>query len=97
MAKKKEIIPNESGLFNEISALIEQSHTRLVSYSNSTLTLLFWQIGRRVNEFVLEHKRAEYGKQIVVTLSRKLVTEHGRSFAEKNLRRMLQFVEAFPE
>lgn len=97
MANKNEIIPNENGLFNEINALIEQSHTQIVSQVNSTLTLLFWQVGKRINEFVLEHKRAEYGKQIVVTLSRQLVTEHGRNFEEKNLRRMLQFVEAFPE
>ncbi len=97
MAKKNEIIPNEIGLFNEINSLIEKSQIQLASQVNSTLTLLFWQVGRRINEFVLEHKRAEYGKQIVVTLSRKLVIKHGRSFEEKNLRRMLQFVEAFPE
>ena len=97
MAKKNEIIPNESDLFNEINTLIKQSRTQAAAQVNSTLTLLFWQVGRCINEFVLEHKRAEYGKQIVVTLSRKLVTEHGRSFEEKNLRRMLQFVAAFPE
>jgi predicted nuclease of restriction endonuclease-like (RecB) superfamily len=97
MANKNEIIPNENGLFNEINALIEQSRTQIVSQVNSTLTLLFWQVGRRINEFVLEYKRAEYGKQIVVTLSRQLVVEHGRNFEEKNLRRMLQFAETFPE
>lgn len=37
------------------------------------------------------------GQQIVVTLSRQLVTEHGKTFEEKNLRRMIQFYEAFPE
>ena len=97
MVKKNEIIPNESGLFDEINTLIEQSRSELVSQVNSTLTLHFWQIGSRINAFVLEHKRAEYGKQIVVTLSRQLVAKHGRSFEEKNLRRMLQFAEVFPE
>ncbi len=97
MTNKNEIIPNETGLYNEINTLIEQSRAQLVTQVNSTLTLLFWQVGRRINEFVLEHKRAEYGKQIVVTLSRQLVTEHGRNFEEKNLRRMLQFAETFPE
>ena len=56
MANKNEIIPNESGLFNEINTLIEQSRTQIVSQVNSTLTLLFWQVGKRINEFVLEHK-----------------------------------------
>ncbi|WP_443082815.1 DUF1016 N-terminal domain-containing protein [Variovorax sp. WDL1] len=35
--------------------------------------------------------RAGYGEQIVVTLSRQLSAEHGGSFSEKNLRRMIQF------
>ena len=97
MTKKKGIMPAESMLFNEINRLIEQSRAQVVSQVNSALTLLFWQVGKRINEFVLEHKRAEYGKQIVVTLSRQLEEIHGRSFEEKNLRRMLQFAEAFPE
>lgn len=97
MVKKKDILPAESALFNEISTLIDQSQTQVVSQVNSAMTLLFWQVGRRINEFVLEHKRAEYGKQIVVTLSRQLQERYGRNFEEKNLRRMLQFAEAFPE
>jgi len=46
---------------------------------------------------VLGKERAAYGCQIVVSLSRQLVEEHGSSFGEKNLRRMIQFVEVFPE
>jgi hypothetical protein len=46
---------------------------------------------------VLGKERAAYGRQIVVSLSRQLVEEHGSSFGEKNLRRMIQFVEVFPE
>lgn len=49
---------------------------QLVIAANSTLTMLFWQIGKHVNEYVLQHKRAEYGKQIVVTLSRQLSWSH---------------------
>ncbi|MFT3886397.1 MAG: PDDEXK nuclease domain-containing protein [Flavobacteriales bacterium] len=43
------------------------------------------------------HRRAEYGERIVVSLSRQLVLEYGQSFAEKNLRRMVQFAEVFPD
>ena len=55
------------------------------------MTMLFWQIGKAVNQKILENKRAEYGKQIIVTLSRHLVNKYGRNFEDKNLRRMLQF------
>jgi DUF1016 N-terminal domain len=66
MTEKKNVLP-ESFLFHEISNLIEQSQVKVVSQVNSIMTLLFWQVGKRINEFILEHKRAEYGRHIVVT------------------------------
>lgn len=81
----------EAELINELSMLIEQSRYQLVTQANSTLTLLFWHIGKRISESILQHKRGEYGKQIVVTLSRELCDKYGRNFEEKNLRRMMQF------
>jgi len=46
---------------------------------------------------VLREKRAEYGKEIVSALGRKLEQEFGRGFGDKNLRRMIQFAEVFPD
>ena len=42
-------------------------------------------------------KRAEYGEQIVATLSPQLTAEYGQGFAERNLFRMIQFAEVFPD
>lgn len=97
MTGKKDLQQPEAALFDELSVLIEQSKAQIVSQVNSALTLLFWQVGKRINKFVLEEKRAEYGKQIVVTLSRQLEKRYGRNFEEKNLRRMLQFADTFSE
>lgn len=88
---------NEQDLFNEIATLVEQSQQQITVQVNNTLTLLFWHVGNRINEFVLQHERAEYGKQIVVTLSRQLVERYGRNFEERNLRRMIQFTEQFSD
>lgn len=97
MATKKSKNADQAGaaLFNELSQLIEQSQYQLASYANSTLTMLFWQLGKRINEDILQNKRADYGKQIVVTLSRLLEEKHGKNFEEKNLRRMMQFADIF--
>lgn len=46
-------------------------------------------------EEILKGERAEYGGQIVSTLSRQLETEYGQAFSEKGLRHMLRFAEAF--
>ncbi len=93
----KDIQQAEASLFNEISRLIDQTKAHAVSQVNSALTMLFWQVGRRINEHILQNKRADYGKQIVVTLARQLTDKYGRNFEEKNLRRMLQFAGQFSD
>lgn len=61
------------------------------------MTILFWHVGSRILSKTLQNKRADYGKQIVVTLSRELVEKYGNNFEEKNLRRMIQFAEQYSE
>jgi hypothetical protein len=55
------------------------------------------QIGQRIRHEVLGTERAACGEQIVATVSRQLVAEFGSGFTDKNLRRMMQFAEAFPD
>ncbi|MEI7451362.1 MAG: PDDEXK nuclease domain-containing protein [Desulfomonile sp.] len=64
---------------------------------NAALTMLYWRIGKRINEEILKGGRAEYGKEIVVSLARQLEADYGRGFSEKSLRHMLRFAEAFPD
>ncbi|MBO9729627.1 MAG: hypothetical protein J7623_13400 [Chitinophaga sp.] len=95
MAKKKSVTLIEQSLFIELSELIEQSQQQVFSHANSTLTLLFWRIGQRINDEILKRKRGEYVKQIVSTLSTELKSQYGRNFEITNLRRMIQFAEQF--
>jgi len=98
MSKQKNKIATDANLlYRELSELIEQSKRQLVSVVNNTLTMLFWHIGGKINAHILRHKRAEYGKQIVATLSRQLTSAYGNSFEEKNLRRIVQFAEQFSD
>lgn len=85
------------GLLIEIRSLIEEARRQAAAAVNVGLTALYWQIGNRIQRDVLGNERAGYGKQIVATLSRQLVIEFGRGFEEKNLHRMMQFAEAFPD
>lgn len=94
---KLEINTGNTDLISDISLLIEQSQRHIASQANSTLTQLFWQIGNRINNEILSNKRADYGRQILPTLSEKLMTRYGRSFEEKNLRRMIQFCAQFED
>jgi DUF1016 N-terminal domain len=93
---KKELQTNKV-IFFEIKTLIEESKQRVAVVVNSTMTSLYWNIGKRINKEVLQEKRAEYGKQIVQSLSIQLREEYGSTFSAKNLRRMMQFAEKFPD
>ena len=92
-----ELITLEQALFNEISEMIEQGRRAVAAQVNNSAILTFWRVGKRVNEVVLQNKRAEYGKQIVSTLSTQLKEKYGRSFELRNLRRMMQFSDEFPD
>ena len=84
-------------LFIEIRQLIVEARGRVASTVNAELTLLYWQIGSRVNTEILQGQRAEYGKQIVATLARQLTDEYGKGWGVRHLRDCLRFAEAFPD
>jgi predicted nuclease of restriction endonuclease-like (RecB) superfamily len=84
-------------LLAEVRGLILAAREQVARAVDSGLVTLYWHIGRRVHQDILKEQRAEYGAEIVATLSRQLEAEFGRGFAEKNLRRMVQFAEAFPD
>jgi hypothetical protein len=65
--------------------MIEQSQRQAFSAASSLLVVMFWQVGKRNNEHILQNKRADYGKEIVVTLSRQLQLKYGNNFEEKIL------------
>jgi predicted nuclease of restriction endonuclease-like (RecB) superfamily len=88
---------NEKGIIVEIRSFIEAARSRAATYVNVELTLLYWKIGVSIRQEILRGKRAEYGKEIIVSLARQLVIDYGTSFVEKNLRRMVQFAEVFPD
>ena len=90
-------IKTDEVLFDEIRSLIEQTRLRVASTVNSALVLMNWHIGKRIGDEVLKNKRAEYGNEIVVTLSQQLTAEYGNSFTRANLFRMVQFAEVFPD
>jgi predicted nuclease of restriction endonuclease-like (RecB) superfamily len=84
-------------LTNEIRTFVAESKQQANVAVNASLTFMYWQIGERINREVLGGERAHYGKQIVDTLAGQLTCEFGRGFSAKQLRRMMQFAEKFPD
>jgi predicted nuclease of restriction endonuclease-like (RecB) superfamily len=103
-SKKRDLVKTEPmspvaspPLLEDLRRLIEETRQGVAATVNAALTLLYWRIGKRINEEILKGGRAEYGKEIVVSLARQLEADYGRGFSEKSLRHMLRFAEAFPD
>ncbi len=84
-------------LVSDLRELIQSARQTVARGVNAALVALYWQVGRRIHQDILNSKRAEYGEEILQTLSAKLVLEFGRGFAQRNLASMVQFAEAFPD
>jgi predicted nuclease of restriction endonuclease-like (RecB) superfamily len=87
--------PNDL-LFQEIRQLIDTAKQRAAIAINAEMTLLYWQVGKRIHTEVLQGQRAEYGKQIIISLSQQLTQTYGKGWSEKQLRHCLHFAETFP-
>lgn len=97
LAAGKSLPSGDLSLLGDIRQLIEAAREQTARAVNSTLVMMYWQIGRRIRQDVLANERAEYGKEVVQTLSAELTAEYGRGFSRSNLFAMLQLVEAFPD
>lgn len=92
-----EIQNNNQELFLDIRRLIEDARAVVSQTINVGLTLMYWNIGKRIREEVLKNQRADYGQQIVSTLSRQLVEEYGRGWSVKQIQHFIRFFDRFPD
>ena len=86
----------ENQFVTDVTTLIHQAKQRAAVAVNSELTLLYWQVGQRINQYVLGGERADYGKQVVATLSKALTAQFGRGWSRRSLFKMIQFAEVYP-
>lgn len=84
-------------LLADLRDMIEISRQTVATAVNAALTSLYWRIGKRIHQEILQERRAEYGQSIITTLAEKLTRDYGNGFTEKSLRRMIQFADVFPD
>ena len=84
-------------LVGSIRPLIDQAKARVAQSVNSELVMLYWQIGKRINESLPVEGRAEYGAKVVELVSDALTIEYGRGFRRSNVFNMVRFAEVFKD
>lgn len=83
--------------YSEIKNLIDEARQNIAVSVNSATTILYWNIGARVNNEILNNQRAEYGKEIIKSLSQELTREFGKGWSEQQLRHCIRISESFPD
>ena len=89
--------PEPTNILTDLRLLIQQSRQRVAVVINAEITLMYWAIGKRINEDVLPAGRAEYGKQTIRQLSQQLTAEFGKGFTVTNLTNATEVARLYPE
>lgn len=83
---------------SDIRQILAQARQKAYTAINSAMVEAYWKIGQKI---VLEEQngkeRAEYGKELLKTLSKELTKDFGKGFSERNIRNFRQFYLSFPD
>jgi len=83
-------------IYQEIHDLLHNARQNIISNINSTMTKTYFLIGKRIVEEEQDgNKRAEYGKNLIKTFSKKLTKEFRKEFLETNLEQMRKFFKVY--
>ena len=92
-----ELKKKNTELLHSLVSIIDESRKRVAVSINSELTILYWNIGKLINEEILKNERAEYGKQIINEVSKELTERYGTGFSRTNIHNFLKFNEILPD
>lgn len=70
------MLPTNKKLYKAIISIIETAKGETAEYVNAKISLLYWNIGDVINSEILQNKRADYGSEIIATLSQQLSYSH---------------------
>jgi predicted nuclease of restriction endonuclease-like (RecB) superfamily len=84
-------------LLNSIIGLIDQTRHIVAKTVNQELTLLYWNIGKSINDEILKNDRADYGKKLILNLSDELSNRYGSGFNKRNLHSFIKLNTVFQD
>ena len=87
----------ETALYGDIRSMIENARKTVASMINVELSMLYWHIGKRINEEILKNQRAEYGKQVLSGLAERLLAEYGKGWSFGVLQQCSWFARKYPQ
>ena len=82
----------------DVKEIVARARKQAYSAINSAMVEAYWKMGKRIVEEEQQGQaRADYGKQLLKSLSKALTEEFGKGFSVNSLYYYRQFYQAFPE
>ena len=95
---EKNIINIDAHVIDDIRTIITRARSKAYQSINETLIRSNWEIGKRiVEEEQLGKQRADYGIQLIKSISQQLTTEFGSGYGVRNLAYFKQLYQYFPD
>lgn len=87
-----------SKLLDRVVSILDQARANVIKAVNSNMVIAYWLIGREIVQ-ELQHgdQRAEYGKQVIETLSRELNARYGKGFSATNIKYFRLFYQTYAD
>ncbi len=92
---KNEILDIEN-IYQDIRNKIITAREKMFKHIDTTMTEVYWYVGKITYELSENSTKASYGKKIIEALSTKLTNEFGSGFSPVSIRRMRRFYEMYP-
>ena len=92
---ENEIIDVEN-IYQDIRSKIISAREKMIKHIDTTMTEVYWYVGKITYELSNNSTKASYGKRIIDALSIKLSKEFGSGFSPVSIRRMRKFYEIYP-
>ena len=84
-------------VYSSIKELMDNARNSVAKEVNNILIQTYWEIGRIIVEDEQGNSdRAEYGKQLITDLSKRLTKEYGKGFSRSNLQNMRNIYLSYP-
>ena len=90
-------VADVESVFSDISTMIYDAKNEVMLRVNTSVITLYWNIGKKLSEEVLQGKKPEYGKNIIGDLSKRLTAEYGKGYTKSNLYSFYSFYKTYPE
>lgn len=87
----------KADLYSRISEIIQNARKNIGRTVDSEMVKAYWLIGKEIIEEEQKgKKRAEYGSNLIESVSERLSNNYGTGFSEQNLWNMRQFYTMYP-